>query len=92
MARIAETPPFGKTGVIMARWSVRKFLSVTLAFELLFSEIDHNHSLGENIEKCLTDLDLMPGRRGVKKYTFSVQLPTLCLHGEGSEAMGVVSG
>ena len=30
------------------------------AFELLFSEGGHIHSLSENLEKCLVDLDLRP--------------------------------
>ena len=49
---------------------------MNLAFELLFSERDHNHSLGENIEKCLIGLDLRPSRRGSIKNIFSVRLPT----------------
>ena len=65
---------------------------MNLAFELLFSEGDHNHSLGENIEKCLIDVDLRPSRRGTEKYIFSVLLPTLCLHGDGLEGGWCVSG
>jgi len=48
-------------------------------FELLFWEGEHNRGIGENIEKCLIDVDLRPGRRGIKNI-FSVVLPTLCLH------------
>lgn len=62
------------------------------AFELLFSERDISHTLGENIEKWLTEVDLRSGRRGKKKYIFSVVLPTLCLHGDGLEGEGYVSG
>jgi hypothetical protein len=31
---------------------------MNLACELLFSEGDDNHTFGENLEKCLIDLDL----------------------------------
>jgi len=62
-----------------------------LAFELLFSEGDHHHILGENVEKRLIDVDLRHSRRG-KKYIFSVLLPTLCLHGDRLEGGGYVSG
>ena len=41
---------------------------MNLAFGILFSKGEHNHSLGENIEKCLIDSDLRPGRRGTEKY------------------------
>jgi hypothetical protein len=40
---------------------------MNLAFGLLFSEGDHNHGLGENIEKCLIDLDLRHSRGGTEK-------------------------
>jgi hypothetical protein len=46
------------------------------AFGLLFSEGDHNYGLGGNIEKCLIDVDLRPGRRGAKNI-FSL---FYCLH------------
>jgi len=65
---------------------------MNLAFELLFSEGDHNHSMGENIEKCLIDLDFWPSRGGGRKNIFSVLLPTLCLHGDRLEGGGSVSG
>lgn len=65
---------------------------MNLAFGLLFLERDHNHTLGENIEKCLIDVDLSPSRRGTEKYIFSVLLPTLCLHGDWLEGGGYVSG
>jgi hypothetical protein len=42
---------------------------MNLAFELLFSEGDHNHSLGENIEKCLIEFDLRSSRGGPEKIT-----------------------
>jgi hypothetical protein len=54
---------------------------MNLAFELLFSEGDHNQILGENIEKCLIDVDLRPSWRGPEKYIFSVLLPTRRLAG-----------
>ena len=60
-------------------------------FELLFSERDLSHTLGENIEKCLTAVDLRSGRRGKKKYIFSDLLPTLCLHRDRLEGGGYVS-
>jgi hypothetical protein len=56
-----------------------------LACEPLFSEGDHNHSMGENIEKCLIDVDLRPNRGGVGENIFSVLLPALCLHGDRLE-------
>ena len=43
---------------------------MNLAFEILFSEGDHNHGLGENIEKCLIDVDLRPGRGGTENKYF----------------------
>jgi len=49
---------------------------MNLAFELLFSERDHNHSFGENTEKCLIDVDLRPSRRGIENI-FSL---FYCLH------------
>jgi hypothetical protein len=65
---------------------------MNLAFELLFSEEDHHHGFGENIEKCRIDVDLRPSERGTEKYIFSVLLPTLCLHGDWLEGRGDVSG
>jgi hypothetical protein len=41
---------------------------MNLAFDLLFSEEDQNHSLGENTEECLIEIDLRPSRGGTKKY------------------------
>ena len=65
---------------------------MNLAFDLLFSEGDHNHTLGENIEKCLIiDVGLRPGERSTEKNIFSVLLPTLCLHGDRPEGRGSVS-
>jgi hypothetical protein len=50
---------------------------MNLSFGLLFSEGDHNHhSLGENIEKCLIEVDLRPRRRR-QKNIFSL---FYCLH------------
>ena len=43
---------------------------MNLAFELLFSGRSHNHSLSENLEKCLVDLDLRPSSRGAGKAYF----------------------
>ena len=39
---------------------------MNLAFELLFSEREHIHSLGENTEKCLIEVDLRPSKGGRK--------------------------
>ena len=72
--------------------AVRKFLSMNLAFELLSPEGDHNHCLGEIIEKCLIEVDLRVSRGGPEKYIFSVLLPTLCLHGDRLDGEGDVSG
>jgi len=58
---------------------------MNLAFGILFSEEDHNHSFDENIKKCLIDLVLTPRRRGTEKNIFSVLLPTPCLHGDRLE-------
>ena len=49
---------------------------MNLVCELLFSEGDHNHSLGENIEKCLIYVYLRSSREGQKKI-FSL---LYCLH------------
>ncbi len=62
------------------------------AIELLFSEGDYSHSLGENIEKCLIDVYLWPSRGGQKINIFSVLLPTLCLHCDLVEGGWCVSG
>ena len=70
----------------------RKFLSMNLAIELFFSKRDHNHSFGENLEKCLIEVDLMASRGGSEKYIFSVLLPTLCLQWDRLERGGCVSG
>jgi hypothetical protein len=55
---------------------VRKVSSMNLASELIFSEADPHHSLGENSEKCLIDVDLRPSRGGTEKI-FSL---FYCLH------------
>ena len=60
-------------------------------FVSFYSRSETTNSLGENFEKSLIDFDLRPSRRGGGKYIFSVRLPTLCLHGEGSEEGGLVS-
>jgi hypothetical protein len=49
---------------------------MNLAFELLFSEGDHSHSLDENIEKCFIELDSRASRGGPEKI-FSL---FYCLH------------
>jgi hypothetical protein len=41
---------------------------MNLAFRLLFSERDHNHTLAQNIEKCFIDIDVRLHRGGRKKY------------------------
>ena len=53
---------------------------MNLVFEraLLFLEDNHNHSLDENVEKGLIDLDLRPSREG-QKYIFSL---FYCLQGQ----------
>ena len=40
---------------------------MNLAFDLLFSEGDQNHSLGENTEECLIEINLRPSRGGTEK-------------------------
>jgi len=50
---------------------------MNLDFELLFSEGTHDHTLGENIEKCLVDVDLRPQQERGKKKIFSL---FYCLH------------
>jgi hypothetical protein len=63
---------------------------MNLAFKLIFLEGDHNHSLGENIEKCLNDvIEAQKGRQ--KKNIFSVLLPTLYLHRDRLKWGGYVS-
>ncbi len=49
---------------------------MNLAFDLLFSEEDQNHSLGENTEECLIEINLRPAGEGQKKI-FSL---FYCLH------------
>jgi len=63
-----------------------------LAFDLLFSEEDQNHSLGENAEEPLIEINLRPSRGGTEKNIFSVLLPILCLNGDWLEGRGSVSG
>jgi hypothetical protein len=63
-----------------------------LAFEPLFSEGDHNHSMGENIEKCLIAVDLRPNRGGVGKNIFSVLLPTWRPAGRGRLCKRLIFG
>jgi hypothetical protein len=42
---------------------------MNLAFDLLFSEEDQNHSLGENTEERLIEINLRPSRgEGQKTY------------------------
>ena len=61
---------------------------MNLALGLLFSVGTRDHALGENIEKCLKEVDLRPSRRGDKNI-FSL---FYCLHGEGPEGGWCVSG
>jgi hypothetical protein len=65
------------------------FGSLLLRF---YSWRETTHGLGENIEKCLIELDLRPSSRGPERNIFSVSLPTLCLNGDGLEGGGSVSG
>jgi hypothetical protein len=62
-----------------------------LIFRTLILGEDHNYGLGWNIEKCLIDLGLRPGRKGAEKYIFAVLLPTLGLHEDRLEGGGDVS-
>ena len=56
-------------------------------------ERTHNHVLGGNIDGMYREFRFEARQeRGWKKYIFSVRLPTLCLHGEGSEERSDVSG
>jgi hypothetical protein len=48
---------------------------MNLAFKLIFLEGDHNHSLGENIEKCLNDV--IEAQKGRQKKISSL---FYCLH------------
>ena len=65
---------------------------MNLAFELLFSEGDHNHSLDENIEKCFIDQNLGLGRRG-RKNIFSLFNCLHCAYTEtGWKGGGYISG
>ena len=49
---------------------------MNLAVDLLFSEEDQNHSLGENTEECLIEINLRPSRGETEKI-FSL---FYCLH------------
>src|SRR5713226_5679851 len=65
---------------------------MNLAFDLLFSEGDQNHSLGENTEKCLIEINLRPNRGGTEKNIFSVRLPTRRLAGRERKCKWLICG
>jgi hypothetical protein len=50
---------------------------MNLAFDLLFSEEDQNHSLGENTEERLIEINLRPSRGEGQEKIFSL---FYCLH------------
>jgi hypothetical protein len=69
---------------------------MNLAFELLLSEGDHNHTLGENIEKCLIDVDLGPNWGEPEKIYFlcftAYTVPTRRLAGRERRCKGLICG
>jgi hypothetical protein len=70
-------------------------LSVPLAYEPLFSEGDHNHSLGENFEKGLINLDLRPSRgrqKNIFSLFYSYTVPTRRWAGKGRLCKWLIFG
>jgi hypothetical protein len=64
--QVIRLPEFGPS----SWWMVgQEILINELVFELIYSEGDHNHTLGE-IEKCLIDVDLRPSLRGPENIFF----------------------
>ena len=68
---------------------------MNLAFEFLFSEEDHNHTLGE-IERLLIDVHLRPSGRGPEKIYFlcfiAYTVPTRRMVGRGVVCKWLIFG